>query len=287
MKHADRLHQIARDDPILWRALTEAAVLDLPDWWIVSGAVYNSVWNALTGRPAGYGIKAVDLFYFDPDTSYDPEDRAIRHGARHFTAPPPVEIRNQARVHLWYQDRFGHPVPPFRNSAHSLEHFAGETHAVGLRLTGAEIEIHAPYGLDAIFDLRMVPNTRALNRRTHEAKSERARALWPEITVDPWPPLTVIRAQPWHDWPAIRDLIARAFARMEGRIDPPSSLHRMTPEDFKAEAEAGAAFLAHDGFAITGCVFCKPKGDALYVGKLAVDPDHQGHGIGRAISKPC
>lgn len=283
MKHADRLCDIVRADPILWRALTEAAALDLPDWWIVSGAVYNSVWNALTGRPAGYGIKDVDLFYFDPDTSYEAEDRVIQRGAAHFSAEPPVEIRNQARVHLWYQNRFGHPMPPFLSSAHSLEHFAGETHAVGIRLTGAEIEICAPYGLDAIFDLRMVPNTRNLNRRTHEAKSTRAKDLWPEIAVDPWPDVTIIPAETWHDWPAIRDLVARAFAGMEGRINPPSSLHRMTAEDFKADAETGAAFLAHDGFAITGCVFCKPKGDALYVGKLAVDPTHHGKGIGKAL----
>lgn len=58
--------------PLLVReALLRARDFDLPDWWIVSGALYNTVWNHLTGRPSGYGIKDVDLFYFgDGDLSW-------------------------------------------------------------------------------------------------------------------------------------------------------------------------------------------------------------------------
>lgn len=50
----------------------------LPDWWIVSGAIYNQVWNHLTGRPDMTGVKDIDLFYFDPDTSYEAEDTVIK-----------------------------------------------------------------------------------------------------------------------------------------------------------------------------------------------------------------
>ena len=40
-----------------------------------------------------------------------------------------------------------------------------------------------------------------------------------------------------YDWPALLALIARAFAYMEGRIDPPSSLHRLTPQGLAASGE--------------------------------------------------
>ena len=40
------------------------------------------------------------------------------------------------------------------------------------------------------------------------------------------------------DLPAILALIRRAFAPMEGRIDPPSSMLRMTLETLRAEAES-------------------------------------------------
>jgi len=93
----------------------------------------------------------------------------------------------------------------------------------------------------------------------------------------------VARARADEDWPALLALLRRAFAYMKGRIDPPSSLNRLDAASLEAKAKAGACFLAHDGAAITGCVFCAPKGDALYVGKLAVDPPYQDHGIGRAL----
>ena len=79
------LAEILRADPLIWDALTRALRLGLPDWRIVSGAIYNTVWNALSGRPSGYGIKDIDLFYFDDsDLSYAAEDRVIARAASHF-----------------------------------------------------------------------------------------------------------------------------------------------------------------------------------------------------------
>lgn len=284
MTPEDRLREILRSDPITWRALQESRALDLPDWWIVSGAVYNTVWNHLSGLPSGTGIKDIDLFYFDPDTSWEAEDRVIQMGTRHFSASPPVEIRNQARVHLWYRDHFGHPMRPFTDCADGIRNFASITHAVGVRLDDSDtITICAPFGLEAMFDMRMVPNTLNLNRKTHETKAQRARAIWSDLTIEPWPEVTVVRAHAWQDWDALLALIHRAFAFMEGRIDPPSSLHCMDAAALAAKAQAEICLLAHDGYRITGCVFCEPREDQLYVGKLAVDPEHQGKGIGRAL----
>ena len=53
--------------------------MDLPDGWIVSGAIYNQVWNHLSERPLLHGIKDIDLFYFDPDTSHEAEDLSLIH----------------------------------------------------------------------------------------------------------------------------------------------------------------------------------------------------------------
>ena len=45
--------------------------LGIPDAWLVSGGLFQSVWNHVTGRPATHGIRDDDVFYFDPDTSLD------------------------------------------------------------------------------------------------------------------------------------------------------------------------------------------------------------------------
>jgi hypothetical protein len=167
--------------------LKRARDWNLPDWWIVSGAIYNSVWNHLTGRPDMYGVKDVDLFYFDEDRSYDAEDRMIRQTADRFPGAPAVELRNQARVHLWYPAHFGQPYPKLTASHEAIDFFACKTHCIGARLTDSSLDLYAPYGLDDIFSFRLTPNPALDNRATHAAKAARQCALWPELTVVAWP----------------------------------------------------------------------------------------------------
>lgn len=188
-EQASALEKILRADAAVWPAIERARALDLLDWMVVSGALYNTVWNRLTGKPAGHGIKDIDLFYHSAsDLSWEAEDAVIKRGAAHFAGiSPPVEIRNQARVHLWYKQRFGGDVPMFQSSAHSLEHFASETHAVGVHLDrDNRLTVTAPFGLDHIFSFRMVPNRTTDNSRTHTEKAARARTLWPELMVEAW-----------------------------------------------------------------------------------------------------
>jgi len=71
---------------------------------------------------------------------------------------------------------------------------------------------------------------------------------------------------------------------MDGRIDPPSSAHRLTAAGLKAKAAAEVGYAALAGGALCGCVFLKPEPpDFLYLGKIAVDPAAQGRGIGRRL----
>jgi hypothetical protein len=184
------LEEILRADPLIWRALEQARDLALPDWRIVAGALYNTVWNSLTGRPSGHGIKDIDLFYFDAtDLSYEGEDRIIQRAAGRFrSGGPPVEIRNQARVHLWFEAHFGTSIAPLRSTDHSIGQFRALTHCVGARLDpDGRLDIHAPYGLDPIFAFRLIPNPRNPTTGSYAEKLARLRKTWPEITSDPWP----------------------------------------------------------------------------------------------------
>ncbi|MBZ9669716.1 nucleotidyltransferase family protein [Mesorhizobium sp. ES1-3] len=180
---------IVAADPLLAETLARVRMLVLPDWLVVSGALYNSVWNHLTGKPSGYGIRDVDLFYFDEsDLSYEAEDTVIRRAAAHFEGLPlPVEVRNQARVHLWYPQKFGQPCPRYTSASESVSYFASKTHAVGVRFDAdGQLELVAPFGLDDLFSFRITPSRVMDNQRTHEAKGKRAQEYWPEITVVPW-----------------------------------------------------------------------------------------------------
>jgi hypothetical protein len=153
---------------------------------LVSGALYNTVWNLLTGHPAERGIKDLDVFYFDAD-QMRAEDEASWQ-ARLPSLSVPFEVRNQARVHTWYPAHFGLPYPPLGSTEAGIDRFVCQTHAVGMRIASDGVpDVYAPFGLAALFAFRLVPNAWADNRKTYTEKARRAKALWPLLTVEPWP----------------------------------------------------------------------------------------------------
>lgn len=184
-----RLAEILMDDKIIHEALRKAYDLDLPDWWITSGAIYQTVWNTLSGKSSGHGIKDIDLIYFDEsDLGYDAEDEVIRKVNRAFAGFGfPVEARNQARVHLWFEARFGVSYPRLKSASESLTFYAARTHAVAIHLTERDhLDIVAPFGLKAIFDMQLVPNPILDNGRTYAEKAARMKRHWPQLTIIPW-----------------------------------------------------------------------------------------------------
>jgi hypothetical protein len=186
----DALEAIIRNQPVLMTVLEGLRDIALPDHLLVAGAIYNQVWNHLTGRPDMTGVNDIDVFYFDDsDIGWDAEDRIIKLcDARFAGLGLPVQVRNQARVHLWYEAKFGSPFSPLTSSAEMLGRYASKTHAVGARLDSAgTMAIIAPFGLDDLFSFRMVPNPVLDNRISHTRKAERAKQIWPELTVIPWP----------------------------------------------------------------------------------------------------
>ncbi|RUW62844.1 GNAT family N-acetyltransferase [Mesorhizobium sp. M7A.F.Ca.US.008.03.1.1] len=84
-------------------------------------------------------------------------------------------------------------------------------------------------------------------------------------------------------WDDVLALIMRAFASMDGVIDPPSSAHLLTANGLRDKARRETGFVAIRGDRIVGCVFALERVAELYVGKLAVAPDCQGQGIGRRL----
>ena len=182
----ERLAAILSGAPTLMRVLRILRTLALPDWLVMSGAVYQRVLNHLTGRPPDYGVRDYDLGYFDlSDISYEAEDRVIRRVAAAFDEPlrSAVEVRNQARVHLWFEGKFGETYTPLRCTAEALERFVSPMFAIGVRLEPDDrLRIEAPFGLADLFALRLRPNPlRPFGGFERVAAGVLRR--WPEVTT--------------------------------------------------------------------------------------------------------
>jgi hypothetical protein len=167
--------------------LARLSELALPDCWLVSGALFQSVWNVRTGRPPEHGIRDYDLFYFDPDTSWDAEDGAIRGTRTAFAGlGAEIELRNQARVHLWYEQKFNRPYPPLARATDGIDRFLMPCAQVGIRPANGAYAVYAPKGFADIEAMIVRPNLTAnFNMERFREKAERWQALWPEITIFP------------------------------------------------------------------------------------------------------
>jgi hypothetical protein len=182
----DELAEIVRASPRVMTVLEGLREIGLPDHWLVSGGVYQTVWNALTGRDPDYGIKDYDAVYFDPDDGWDAEDVWIRRAAAFFDPPlnELVEVRNQARVHLWFEGKFGEPYAPLRNGSECLERFVCPAFSVGVRLSReGRLEVAAPFGLDDVFAMRLRPNPLKPLATGWERVTKSAKGRWPECAV--------------------------------------------------------------------------------------------------------
>jgi len=80
-----RLEAALRQNEPLWEILERFDEVALPDGWLVAGAVAQTIWNLACGKPAAFGIKDVDLVYFDErdlslavETGHERRLRALR-----------------------------------------------------------------------------------------------------------------------------------------------------------------------------------------------------------------
>jgi uncharacterized protein len=183
----ERLTAIVRGAPSLMQVLATVRALDLPDWLIMSGAIYQRVLNNLTRRVPDYGVRDYDLGYFDAsDISYEAEDVIIRRVAAALDEPlkSAVEVRNQARVHVWFEGHFGEPYTPLSCTAQALERFVSPMFAVGVRLDDDDrLHVAAPFGLADLFALRLRPNPRRSSAGFARV-AVGVKCRWSEVSVE-------------------------------------------------------------------------------------------------------
>ena len=185
-----RFRVALRANPHNCEILARLPQLTLNDGWLVAGSLFQTVWNVIDERPATFGIKDYDVFYFDPDTSWEAEDANIKRAAAIFAdLGAEVELRNQARVHVWYEQKFGIPCPPFRSTCDGIDHFLTTCSMVGVAPVGEELKLYAPVGLHDVFERIMRPNPLwhgHSRRQRYEEKAMRWQSLWPNLSVAPW-----------------------------------------------------------------------------------------------------
>lgn len=182
-----QLTSILLAHPVLGEVLRRAPALGLADYCVGAGAVCQSVWNAQEGLSPLHGISDIDFVYFDPDLSYEKEDQVIRRAGEIFRdLPVAFDVKNQARVHLWYRDHFGSDIAPYPSLKAAIATWPTTATAVGVRLEDEELEVIAPFGLDDLFGRIVRPNKVQITEEIYRSKWEKWQSRWAGLTVIPW-----------------------------------------------------------------------------------------------------
>jgi hypothetical protein len=157
--------------------------LGLNECYLTAGCLFQTVWNQKSGRAPEWGIKDYDIFYFDAqDLSWDAEDCVIRRVAEATRdLPITVEVKNQARVHLWYPRRFGGNYPAINSARAAIDLYLISCTCVGVDVqTG---EFYVPNGLDDLASGALRRNPRSPNPGRFRQKAESYQQRWPWLQI--------------------------------------------------------------------------------------------------------
>lgn len=182
-----RLRDLVQSNPELIGILEAVRDVDPPDWVVGSGIIRDLVWDFLHGRDGRLDFKDVDVAFFDPANLAQERDEEIAARLRAWLPEVAWDVKNQASVHLWFEQRFGYPAEPLTSITDAVATWPETAVCVGVTLLwDGRIEIVAPMGLEDLFGLTLRRNPRRVTVEEYLRRIERKRVSerWPLVRIE-------------------------------------------------------------------------------------------------------
>jgi len=182
------LEVILRQNALLQTVFERAERLHLPQWHLGAGCIAQTVWNYLSGYDLTAHIQDLDLVYFDAQDLREERERQRAQEASTCLReiPLPLDVKNQARVHLWYEAHFGYPIRPYRSVEDAINTWPTTATSVGVRVEAEGFRVYAPYGLNDLFGMVVRPNKAQITEAIYQRKISRWKACWPRLQIIDW-----------------------------------------------------------------------------------------------------
>lgn len=159
----------------------------LDNYYVAAGAINQTVFNYYHNNSMNYLIDDYDIVYYDEDLSYEKEDKIIKEiNLLCKDLNVSLDIKNQARVHLWFKNKFGYSIKPSESVEDAISKWGSTVTCIGVRLKNNELTIFAPYGLNDLFSLIIRPNKENFIKKGYEEKTRKWKQNWPKLTIIPW-----------------------------------------------------------------------------------------------------
>ena len=188
-RQVDCLERILKQNKTIKRVLELAPQLQMPNWYLGAGCIAQTVWNVHHGFDLNHGIKDYDLVYYDSSNITPEGENLYIEKGRDFLKSLPVdaEIKNEARVHLWYKKHFGYSIKPYKSIEEAINTWPTTATSVAVRYNNkGEFIVYAPYGLNDLFGMIVRPNKTQITKEIYLKKIERWAKIWHKLIIIPW-----------------------------------------------------------------------------------------------------
>lgn len=187
MEH--ELQNIIMSSKIINLSIERARLLNIENYYIGAGCIAQTVWNYLSNKSLEYGIKDIDFVYFD-DKNLDSQSEnmiASKVKALYSDLNIEIDVKNEARVHLWYKSHFGYNIEPYTSLEAAIDTWPTTATAIGVRKgNNNEFIVYAPFGLNDLLGKIVRPNKAQITKEIYEKKVTSWLSKWPDLKVIPW-----------------------------------------------------------------------------------------------------
>ena len=160
----------------------------LPNAWLGGGVIFQNVWNVIHGYEINTYIKDIDILYWDDtDLTWQSENSYISAlNETLVNTDIPLDVKNIARIHLWYEERFGIPKTAYFSVQESISTWPVLGACMAMRIKGQQLEFIAPHGFQDMFSLRVRPNKILVTQAIYESKAIKWQEQWPMLLIEAW-----------------------------------------------------------------------------------------------------
>ncbi len=160
--------------------------LGLDNCYVGAGCINQTVFNYYHGYDLNYGINDYDIVYYDNDTSYEAEDKIIKLINSKVKNNIKLDIKNQARVHIWFYEKYGIKRSPYRDVYDAIGRWTSTVTCIGVRLYNNRFYVYAPYGLNDLFNMIIRPVKIDMTKDLYYERCKRWKSKWEKLKIISW-----------------------------------------------------------------------------------------------------
>ncbi len=186
-KQINKLKEVILNNKNIVFILKKLQEYNLDNYYLGAGCISQTIFNYYHGYDLENNINDYDIVYFDNDLTYEKEDKIIKE-IKELCCDIKVnlDIKNQARVHLWSLKSLGRQINQIYYLEEAIRGWGTTVTCIGVRLKDNYLEIFAPYGLNDLFGLKVIPIKENIPKEVYIKKTIKWKEKWPLLDIYDW-----------------------------------------------------------------------------------------------------